>query len=85
MQLKNQYGKVALDLGSVRAKDGVLVIKGDALGSIPVTIHMSAADVWEVRQYLTWPVIRTAVALFFQGRRLARSAARSARREGRKP
>lgn len=85
MQLKNQYGKVALDLSSVKAKDGVLVIKGDALGSIPVTIHMSAADMWEARQYITWPVVRTAVTLFFRGRRLARASARAERREGKKP
>ncbi len=85
MQLKNQYGKVALDLSSVKAKDGVLVIKGDALGSIPVTIHMSAADMWEARQYITRPVVRTAVALFLRGRRLARAAARAERREGKKP
>ncbi|MDR3359187.1 MAG: hypothetical protein LBO20_00715 [Bifidobacteriaceae bacterium] len=82
MELKNQYGKVALDLQSVKVKDGLLVVKGDALGSIPVAIHMSAADMWEARQYITWPVVRTVVTLFFRGRSQARKAARTARREG---
>lgn len=85
MQLKNQYGKVAFELSSVKVKDGVLVAKGEALGSIPLAIHMTAADVWEARHYITWPVVRTAVALFFRGWRQARASARAARREEKTP
>jgi hypothetical protein len=75
MKLKNNYGKVAIEISSVRAKDDVLVIKGEALGTMPITVHVTADDMWEAKQFITWAVIRRVVSLFFKGWRRSRAVA----------
>jgi hypothetical protein len=67
LQLKNKYGKVAIELSSVRAESDAIVIKGEALGAMPIAVNVTADDMWEVRQFLTWSVIRRVPVMFVQG------------------
>jgi hypothetical protein len=67
MKLKNPYGKVAIEISSVKAEGEILVIKGEALGSMPITVHVTAEDIWESRRFLTWSVWRRLPVLFVRG------------------
>ena len=66
LQLKNKYGKVAMEITSVSADRDVIVIKGEALGTMPITVNVTG-DAWAARQFLTWPVIRKVPAMFIKG------------------
>jgi hypothetical protein len=76
MKLKNNYGKTAIEISSVRVKDEVLVIKGEALGTMPITVNVTADDMWEAREFITGAVIRKVVVLFFKGWRQSHKASR---------
>jgi hypothetical protein len=67
MKLKNPYGKVAIEISSVKVEAEILVIKGEALGSMPITVHVTAEDMWESRRFLTWSVWRKLPVLFIRG------------------
>lgn len=75
MKLRNPYGKVAIEVTSVKAEGDVIVIKGEALGSMPITVNVTADDMWEARHFMTWSVMRRAPVLFFRGWRNARRSA----------
>jgi hypothetical protein len=76
LKLKNKYGKVAIEIGSVRVQGDVIEIKGEALGSMPITVNITADDLWEARHFVTWPVIRKVPTMFVRGWRQSRKAPR---------
>ena len=67
LRLKNKYGKVAIEISSVYADSNAIIIKGEALGAMPMAVNVTADDMWEVRQFLTWSVVRKVLVMFFQG------------------
>jgi hypothetical protein len=67
MRLKNPYGKVAIEVNSVKVEGEVIVIKGEALGTMPVTVQVTVDDMWEARQFMSWPVLRKAPVMFVKG------------------
>lgn len=77
MKLKNPHGKEAMEIQSIKPEGEVLAMKGVALGSMPITVHITAADVYEARTLMSWGLVRRAGAMFVQGWREANRSERA--------
>jgi hypothetical protein len=67
MKLKNPYGKVAIEVNSVKSEGQVIVIKGEALGTMPITVNVTPEDVWEARHFLSFTLMRRVPVMFVKG------------------
>jgi hypothetical protein len=73
MKLLSKDGIEMMEIRSVVRDADVLVVRGKAMGSMPMTIHLRPEELWQAYRLLSWRILLALPVLMLKGYRRSRT------------